>query len=82
VLPAQLAVVLRTGVGLLVFFIFVRDHCVIFVIVTFRVHRSQFQRVAGDYLEVAAALVALHYIAFFYVVDVDIQRVIALRAHN
>jgi hypothetical protein len=68
-------------VGLLVFFIFVRDHCVIFVIVTFRVDRSQLQRITGDHLEIAAALVALHYIAFFNVVDIDIQRVIALRAH-
>ena len=67
---------------LFIFFVFVGDNCIILIIIAFSIDWGQLQRVAGDDLEVAATLVALNQFAFFDVVDIDVQGVIALRANN
>jgi hypothetical protein len=65
---------------LFVFLFFIAgDHRIIFVIVALCVHRGQLQRIAGNHLEVGPTFTALNYIAFFNVIDVNIQRVIAFR---
>ncbi len=79
---ARAPIAARAEVVLFIFVIFVCGNCIVLVIVTFCVHGGQFQRVAGDYLEIASTFIALDHFAFVYIIDVDVQRVIALRAYN
>jgi len=81
-MPARAAATARAEVPLFLFFIFIRANRIILVIVTFCIHRGQFQRVAGDYLEIASTFIALDHFAFVYIIDVNVQRVVALRAYN
>jgi hypothetical protein len=67
---------------LFIFFVFVRNNCVILIIIALSIDWGELQWVAGDDLEIAATLVALNQFAFFDVVDIDVQGVIAFWAYN
>jgi hypothetical protein len=68
---------------LFIFFIFVvSKKVVIFIIVSFFFDGGYFERIDGNDLEIGAALVAGDYLTCIYVINIDIQRVIAFGAND
>jgi hypothetical protein len=50
--------------------------------VAFFIDRGELQRIAGDNFEVGSALIALDDFAFFDIIYIDVQRVVAFRTYD
>jgi hypothetical protein len=61
---------------------FIIDHGFFLIVIAFFVHWGELQWVTGDDLQLGPALVARHDLAFFYIVNVNIQRVVTLWAND
>jgi hypothetical protein len=70
----------RPRIGLLLFLVVVA--CGGVILIGLLVDGREFQRIAGDDLEIGATLVALDDFTFLDVVDIDIERVVTFRAND
>jgi hypothetical protein len=57
-------------------------HYIFFIDVAFFIDRGELQRIAGDNFEVGSALIALDDFAFFDIIYIDVQRVVAFRTYD